>query len=412
MRRLAGLAALALAVAAPVASEPPEWRPVDAATGQVREVEALEALAQAFPDSGSVRLRLLQPLIAAGEGARVLEVLHWLEERGYVFSPAAREQIPRLVGEKHADAAKALLLPDVDPITASEVVAWVPTQAGLVESVFASPDLLTVTVTSVTRKALWVREDGNWRKVSFPGANDLSGIAQDTKRNIGWVASCDIDESGGDGDLFNGVIGSSPLIAEPLHIAAPAGVTLSDIAVDEAGTVFASDPLGGGIYRAAIGESAFSPLVEPGTFRSPQGLAPSADGARLFVSDYRYGLAMIHLASGEVSRLASDVPAILDGIDGLWLHGEELIAVQNGTSPMRISALALSADGSRITGVRVLERAHPKWTEPLGGSIADGALVYVGTGHWRDYVAGELAEGREAKPTEIRRLPLGSARGR
>ena len=93
-------------------------------------------------------------------------------------------------------------------------------------------------------------------------------------------------------------------------------------------------------------------------------------------------------------------------MDGLWLHKGELVAVQNGTSPMRIIALRLSGDGTRIIGHRVLEQAHPEWTEPLGGSIAGDALYYVATGQWDRYDKGALRDGADAIPTVIRRLPL------
>ena len=100
---------------------------------------------------------------------------------------------------------------------------------------------------------------------------------------------------------------------------------------------------------------------------------------------------------------------MLDGVDGLWRHSNELIAVQNGTSPMRISAFTLSEDGSRVVGHRILEQAHSEWTEPLSGSIDEGALIYIGNGQWDRFVDGRLADGKQALPTEIRRLPLGPA---
>ena len=88
------LAAAALALSAPAAAHDlPEWRPVDAQTGQIRDIEGLEALAEAFPDSGSVRLRMLQPLLEAGEIEMLLEVLAWLKERGYVFGEVSQAQI-------------------------------------------------------------------------------------------------------------------------------------------------------------------------------------------------------------------------------------------------------------------------------------------------------------------------------
>ena len=165
--------------------------------------------------------------------------------------------------------------------------------------------------------------------------------------------------------------------------------------------------MGGGIYKSESIGDGFEVLVPPGILRSPQGIAPSADGSRLYVSDYRYGLAIIDTETGAVSRLAADEPMLLDGIDGLWLHEGELIAVQNGLSPMRIVALTLSEDGNRITAMRVLERANPEWTEPLGGDIFNGALYYIGNGSWDLYDdGGALKEGAQLRPTQIRRLEL------
>ena len=147
-------------------------------------------------------------------------------------------------------------------------------------------------------------------------------------------------------------------------------------------------------------------LVATGTFRSPQGLVTSPDGRLLYVSDYRYGLAIIDLASLGISRLAAEGPFILDGVDGLWRHGEDLIAVQNGTSPIRITAFRLSADGTRVTGQRVLEQAHLDWTEPLSGYAGRGSLNYIGNGQWDRWVAGQPVQDKPFGPTQIRRLPL------
>lgn len=401
-------AAVTLMLAAPLSpQEPPAWRAADGATGQIEDVAGLEALVRDFPDSGSVRLRLLSARLAAGDQHGAMEVLRWLGARSYSFGPAAREQIPALVGDAFADEARALLAPQPAIIAASEIVAKVPAEAGLVEGMLVPAGEEFILATSVSSKALHLRgPEGVWQAVPIPGANDLSGIVSAPGANIVWVASANIDGSAADPERFTGLIGVTGDPVSLLRIPAPAGVAVSDLAIGPDGTVYASDPIGGGVYRAYPGAEALTALVAPGTFRSPQGLAVSADGRRLYVSDYRYGLAMIDLQSGTIARLASDVPVALDGVDGLWLHGQELIAMQNGTSPMRIVALHLSADGARITGHRVLEQANPEWTEPLGGNIAGGSLYYVGTGQWERYEKGTLREGMSAIPTIIRQLPL------
>jgi streptogramin lyase len=408
MRALA--AALAMLVAAPLAAEaPPAWRAVDAATGQIADAAGLEQLARDFPDSASVRLRLLNAQLQAGDSETALASLRWLAERGHVFSERARAQIPALIGPDYTEAARAALVGTARVIAASTIFGALPAEAGLIESVFVLPGEEGAMASSVSRRSLFaLGPDGKWIEVPIPQAQALSGITAAPDGSVGWVASANIDGAAPDPAGFTGLFGLVGSIQDALMIPAPEGVAVSDLTIGPDGRLYASDPIGGGVYRVIPGKTALEALAAPGTFRSPQGLAVSANGKRLYVSDYRYGLAMVDIASGTVTRLASDVPAALDGVDGLWLHGRELIAVQNGTSPMRIIALRLSEDGARITGHRILEQAHPEWTEPLGGSIADGALYYVATGQWDRYDKGRLREGQEAIPTVIRRLPLGA----
>ena len=407
MRALA--AALALVFATPVAAQDlPVWRAVDAATGQIADLAGLEQLARDFPESVNVRLRLLNAQLDAEQLDAVLASLTWLAEHGHVFSERARAQIAERIGEPFAAQARERFLTSAEVITASEVAATVPAEAGLVEGVVTPVPGEVFLVTSITENTVYLQSsDGSWMRGDIAGANDLSGIVTDEPRNVGWIASGNLDGSQERAQGRSGLIRKAADAAETVMLTAPEGVTLSDLALSSDGAVFASDPLGGGIYSVAPGARQIEVLIKPGTFRSPQGLSASADGKRLYVSDYRYGLAVVELASGVVARLATDVPVALDGVDGLWLHQGELIAVQNGTTPMRISAFRLSEDGTRITGHRVLEQAHPGWTEPLGGSIADGALYYIATGQWDRYDKGRLRKGMVAIPTVIRRLPLG-----
>ena len=406
MKRL--LTALALGLSAPLAAQDlPAWRAVDATTGQIDDIAGLEQLASDFPDSASVRLRLLNAQLEAGEGEAALASLRWLAARGHVFGERARAQIPALIGPAHAEAARTYLARSPLIIAASTVHDEIPAEAGLIEGLYVVPTGRMMMATSVSRRSAFTGLPGlDWVETRLPSANALSGLIAAPDGLTIWIASANTAGAPDDPERFTGLIGLTGLVRESVYIPAPAGVTISDLAAGPDGTVYASDPTGGGIYRAKTGATALEALVPPGTFRSPQGLAVSADGARLYLSDYRYGLAVVDLASGAVTRLASDVEAALDGVDGLWLYGGELIAVQNGTSPMRISAFRLSDDGTRITARRILEQAHPDWTEPLGGSIALGALHYVATGQWDRYDKGTLREGAEALPTVIRRLPL------
>jgi hypothetical protein len=48
------------------------WRPLEASSGQTADIPALEQLARDFPDSGSVRLRLLTALLDAERNAEAV----------------------------------------------------------------------------------------------------------------------------------------------------------------------------------------------------------------------------------------------------------------------------------------------------------------------------------------------------
>jgi hypothetical protein len=207
---------------------------------------------------------------------------------------------------------------------------------------------------------------------------------------------------------FSGLIAIDPRTgAEQRRVAGADNSNPSDIAVDGGGRVYASDPLSGALYAARPGATSLETLVGPGTLRSPQGIAVLPGDRRLVVSDYRYGLVMVDIATGEVGRVATETIVLLDGIDGLWLHRDRLIGIQNGSRPMRIVELRLEGGGTGIGMAVNLEAAHSAWTEPLGGSISNGELVYVANGQWDRFgPAGAPIDGKPAMPTEIRALDL------
>lgn len=405
LRALSTAAALALASPA-IAEDAPTWRAVDESTGQIRDIEGLEQLARDFPDSDTVRLRMLQPLIAAGEIEKAMETLEWLYDRGYVFSDVAQTQIPKLLEGVDPGRIAERLRAEAEVIEASEVVATVPAEHHLIEGAgrTASGKIVAGSILSST---VVVFED----EQELTTLADLPGDAYGPMVNAGsstfWMSSGAPDLITYDQSAFHGVFRIDVDSGEiTKQLSAPRDGFPSDIAIGGVGCVFASDPFEGVVYSACQDDEQLHTLIPSGTFRSPQGLATSADNSKLYVSDYRYGVAIVDLESRKVSRLTSDIPVILDGVDGLWRYGDELIAVQNGTSPMRISAFKLSEDGMRVVGHRILEQANPEWTEPLSGSIDGDALIYIGNGQWNSYFEGELKPGKEAQPTQIRRLPL------
>ncbi|WP_370188073.1 hypothetical protein [Qipengyuania sp.] len=404
---LSGCTNVPPAIEAGVPASTALWRPVHAGTGATTEIEALKRLALVYPDSGSVQLRLLNAQIAAEDGDAAIATLFWLHERGYVFSEGARRQLPGLIDVDRAAQISSLLRAPREAKATSEVFARIPSSAGLVESLVVDLDTGRIAATSVSQRSVWGGStQGEWREVRPAGVGNLSGIVFDPHRNTLWAASGHIDGGPKEGAGFSGLVEVPADRSVGQRISAPEGANLSDLHRAGDGTIFASDPLGGGIYQLRADDTVLDVLVPPGSFRSPQGLATSRNGAWLYVSDYRYGIAIIPLDGSPIRRLATDLPILLDGIDGLWRHGNELIAVQNGSSPMRIVALQLSDDGLRVTGRRILEESNVEWTEPLSGYLEGGTLYYVGNGQWNRLKEGRPDPTRPFVETVIRKLSL------
>lgn len=404
------LVALALA-AGPLQAQgdqtPAVWQPVAAATGELTGVTDLQALLFMFPDSASVRRRLLNAYLAAERPADALAEAVELVRRGYVFSPAARELLLTLEPTAEQRSVLGLQEGNAEPIAASRVLAEVPAEVLLVEGAWRDPRSGDLFTTSVVSRGLYVRRgEGEWKLAPLAEAGSLSGMAFDPAAGLLWVASGAFDETPDAPSAFRGLIGIDPATGlERRRLPAPVGASPSDLVVLGEGTIVASDPMSGAIYVALRGDRALSELIPPGTFRSPQGLVPWGE-AGLLVSDYAYGLALVD-ADARAWRVQADGPLLLDGIDGMWRHGDKIIAVQNGARPPRIVELTLSPDGRRVTALRELERAHPDWTEPVGGAVVGDELVYVATGQWGSFAAGgALRDGAVGMPTEIRVLPL------
>jgi hypothetical protein len=159
---------------------------------------------------------------------------------------------------------------------------------------------------------------------------------------------------------------------------------LGDMALGADGTVYVSDGLGGGVYRIEPEAKAQLALLVPaGLLRSPQTPVPLPDGRRLLVPDYSRGIAVIDLKRpGAMAWLAHDPGLALYGIDGLYLRGQELIAIQNGTVPERLLLLRLDPGFTRVTSWSVLLARAAGLGDPTHGFVAGRQFQFIANSGW------------------------------
>jgi len=207
-----------------------------------------------------------------------------------------------------------------------------------------------------------------------------------------WFASASVpqfilaeDDEPGRSGLFRLDLASNDIDQRAELPVAEHDQVLGDLVIADADTIYTTDSLTGVLYRYSIADKEFSDVVGSGEFVSPQGLVLDESGKMLFVADYVGGLYRVRLVDGQVERLASVDSISTYGIDGLYRHGNELIAIQNGIRPHRVVVFTLSDDGLSITASRTLARNLPEFDEPTLGTIVGDDFYFIANSHWNRF---------------------------
>ena len=300
--------------------------------------------------------------------------------------------------EGYRKAAAKMKALRTERISSGAVVAFTIPEKGLVpEGVAYDPVTKSFFVSSIRKRKVY-RIDASGKASVFVapregGLRTAAGVAVDAKRRSLWVASESMPHMEGyvkDEPLqaalfeFDADTGKFRREIRPPATEKPAG--FDDLAVAADGRVYLNDGFNGRVWTLAPGGSALEIFLETDLFRGTQGLAPTPDGKTLYVSDYS-GLYRVEVVSKKITRLAVPADVALNGVDGLVWAGGRLYAVQNGVEPNRVIRVDLSADGTTVTGAKILEMNHPAFDEPTLAVVAEGALYVTANsqgGKFRD----------------------------
>ena len=251
-----------------------------------------------------------------------------------------------------------------------------------------------------------------WLSSEAPVAGVL-GLAMDSERGLLWAASAGLAAATPDAadpmrdstELLKIDLVSGRVLDRYSPPDAPQR-SLGDVAVGPDGAVYVSDSLAGDVWRLRPSGDSLERLVPAGVVGSPQGMALSADGTALILADYGSGLHRIELSTGQVTMMPAPTDASLIGLDAVLRRGDRLVVVQNGAAPRRILELTLSADQSAVTKARVLAANLDAMTDPAGGSLDEGTLLFVSVSQLGAYGDdGGLPNG-PPPPARISRLML------
>lgn len=334
----------------------------DLATAEGKLTIALEL----YPDVPGSYIRLARVLAAEGKFDKALLCMEAYVDTGLTYDVAADPALRVLIGRADFAPIAARMAENAKPKGGRFGSDWVldAEPAFIAEGIVKDGDtwlvsgvaarsILRLSVTATTET-----DRSGLTSAPFLTPDDdtgaLFGMAIDQPRGVLWVAE-------GWGDGVPGTSGKSKAallkvslktgkVLARFFVATDAGKhQLGDVAVAADGTVYASDGIGGGIYRLKAGSPTLELFVKPGAMASPQGLVICPGESAMVVADYSTGLHRVDLETGEIALVTGGGNG-LAGTDGMVLiHRERRVGVvlalsQNGVTPQRVVSIVLDGD--------------------------------------------------------------------
>ena len=384
-------------------------------TGFLEHAKRAEALR---PDHGGVLYALASAYALNGDGAKALETLRGFAALGYYADAAADSDLARLRGAPGFAAVRVALEANNSPVVKSVVAFTLPERDLLTEGIAYDPRAKAFFVGSVHHRKI-VRVNRSGRATDFVAANRDGlwaplGMKVDADRGVLWVAAAAIPQmldydsaEAGRSGLFRYALATGALTGKfPIS---PDGAphVLGDLTIARNGDVYASDSRAPVVWRVRAGSDSLERFVESPLLLSAQGLALTPDERALYLADYSRGMLKIDLSSRTVRLLPCRDRVLALGIDGVYLSGGKLIGIQNGVEPHRVVRLTIAAEGDSLIGSEVLERRHPRHSEPTLGVVVGRDLYYIANSQWEKFgETGTVARPDELLPPVILRLRL------
>lgn len=412
--RTARILATALAAVFLIAADAPETRleqyqrlrregVAAAQAGDLAKAEdALRQALDLYPDVPGSYIRLARVQAAAGNTDEALRNVQLYAGMGLKLDltrdPALKRltELPDYPGIARILEDNALPFGDVTPIATLD---GVPEFIG--ESVVH--DGKGWLLGTVSGRAI-VRLDGDKASPFLetdPRTGAIFGMAVDPKRGVLWAAEAWGEElPGGTGASRTGLLKVSLADGRVLSRVAPpddgAKHQFGDVVLAADGTAYATDSVGGGVWRLKAGGARLEPLVAPGAMSSPQGMAICPGGKALLVADYSTGLHRVDLSSGEIVPVEG-LMAGLAGTDGLIaatgvVFGKRnarpqpfaVVATQNGVSPQRVLLLRIRSDCREVEDSVLVAANLPGLDDLTLATMHDGGVVFVGHARWAE----------------------------
>ena len=224
----------------------------------------------------------------------------------------------------------------------------------------------------------------------FEGMTSIFGIKVDSKNKILWACSSPMQEmknydSAARSAVFKFELSTGKLLEKIQRPKWEKDGVFGDLILNKKGDVFVSDSQTNTIFIIHEKTHQLEPYFTSPDFWNIQGLSFSDNEKFLFISDYVKGIYRLELKTKTLTEVKCNLDVSLKGIDGLVCDDHSLIAIQNGTNPLRVSRYILNTDQNQIIQFEIIDRKHPAFNEPTLGVVAGKTFYYIANSQWSGY---------------------------
>ncbi|MBL7995505.1 hypothetical protein JNM05_09035 [bacterium] len=267
---------------------------------------------------------------------------------------------------------------------------------------------------SIRQRTIAVRDEkGNVNTNFFKNTDQLycvMGMKVDSKRRTLWVATSVMPEMIGYTDSLSGKAAVARFNIDSGELEKIYSIegdhVFGDLVIHPSGDVYVSDSGEPNMYKIDSKEDQLKLWLTFPNAWNLQGLDFTSDGNTLFIADYISGLYRLSLKTQKIDKIGFDTPNALRGIDGLYFYKNSLLALQNGTNPLRVCRYYLDNDQTHIDKMEFVEKATDNLGEPTLGVLAGNAFYFIANSPWGAYDRKHQFDVSKAQKPVIRQYEL------
>ena len=405
---------LALAIGLLWAAEPePRWRTLNRAAREAVQAKdysrlraALQELKPLLPGNPRVAYNLAASEAMLGNREAAFAALRDWSAMGLVYDIGDDDDFVSLRDTPEFHKVLDRVAHSKSPVSHAAAVFTLPERDIIPEDIAYDPKTRRFFISSV-RKGIILTTGGAGDSREFARSEwPVLALRIDPSRRLLWATTGYVPngESVKESDKDKTALLAFDLAsgAQKQRIPSPLPGLLGDMTISRSGDLYISEGIHGAVLRLKAGATTFERLDTEGDFPSPQTPALSADEKILYVPDYVRGIASIRLDTRHVEWLQPAPGIALSGIDGLYVHHNSFLAVQNGTMPPRLIRFSLD-----LRKQEVLEANSPGLGEPTHGTFAGDDFYFLANSGWNEYDQnGKKNAGSAPVESTVRKLRL------